>query len=64
MNITDVNDKIYDAARAQGRSSAELAEEMTELYRADTDALGSRSPRPRAAGFRDDRVDHRLHRAL
>jgi cysteinyl-tRNA synthetase len=39
VNITDVNDKIYDAARAQSRPSAELAAEMTELYRADTDAL-------------------------
>ncbi|MGD0453295.1 MAG: cysteine--tRNA ligase [Solirubrobacteraceae bacterium] len=39
INITDVNDKIYDAARPQGRSSAELAAEMTEHYRADTDAL-------------------------
>ncbi len=39
MNITDVNDKIYDAARAQGRPSAELAEEMTARYREDTDAL-------------------------
>jgi cysteinyl-tRNA synthetase len=39
MNITDVNDKIYDAARAQHRPSAELAEEMTSRYREDTDAL-------------------------
>src|SRR6185437_833215 len=39
INVTYVNDKIYDAARAQGRPSAELAEEMTRLYRADTDAL-------------------------
>jgi cysteinyl-tRNA synthetase len=39
VNITDVNDKIYDAARAQQRPSAELAAHMTELYRADTDAL-------------------------
>ncbi len=39
VNITDVNDKIYDAARAQSRPSAELAAEMTELYCADTDAL-------------------------
>jgi cysteinyl-tRNA synthetase len=39
MNITDVNDKIYAAARAQGRPSAELASEMTELYLRDTDAL-------------------------
>src|ERR1700729_2251560 len=40
VNVTDVNDKIYDAARAQGRASAELAAQMTALYRADTDALG------------------------
>jgi cysteinyl-tRNA synthetase len=39
VNVTDVNDKIYDAARAAGRPSAELAAEMTEHYIADTDAL-------------------------
>jgi len=39
INVTDVNDKIYDAARPQGRPSAELAAEMTEHYRADTDGL-------------------------
>jgi cysteinyl-tRNA synthetase len=44
VNVTDVNDKIYDAARAQGRGSAELAAEMTALYRADTDALGLGRP--------------------
>jgi cysteinyl-tRNA synthetase len=44
VNITDVNDKIYDAARAQDRASAELAKEMTELYRLDTDALGLGRP--------------------
>ncbi len=44
INVTDVNDKIYDAARAQGRASAELAAEMTEHYRADTDALGLGRP--------------------
>jgi cysteinyl-tRNA synthetase len=44
VNITDVNDKIYDAARAQGRPSAELAHEMTAHYRADTDALGLGRP--------------------
>ena len=38
-NITDVNDKIYDAARAAGVSSDHLAREMTEAYRADTDRL-------------------------
>jgi cysteinyl-tRNA synthetase len=44
VNITDVNDKIYDAARAQDRASAELAGEMTAHYRADTDALGLGRP--------------------
>jgi cysteinyl-tRNA synthetase len=44
VNITDVNDKIYDAARPQGRPSSELAAEMTALYRADTDALGLGRP--------------------
>jgi cysteinyl-tRNA synthetase len=44
VNITDVNDKIYDAARAQGQPSAELAEKMAALYRADTDALGLGRP--------------------
>jgi cysteinyl-tRNA synthetase len=43
-NVTDVNDKIYDAARARGVSSEELAREMTAHYVADTDALGL--PRP------------------
>jgi cysteinyl-tRNA synthetase len=44
VNVTDVNDKIYDAARPAGRPSAELAAEMTEGYRADTDALGLGRP--------------------
>jgi cysteinyl-tRNA synthetase len=44
VNVTDVNDKIYDAARPQARASAELAAEMTEYYKADTDALGLGRP--------------------
>ena len=43
-NVTDVNDKIYDAARAAGVGSEELAVEMTEHYRADTEALGLGRP--------------------
>jgi cysteinyl-tRNA synthetase len=39
VNVTDVNDKIYDAARAQDRPSEALAKEMTERYFADTEAL-------------------------
>src|SRR5687768_3514176 len=44
VNITDVNDKIYDAARALGRPSAELANEMTARYVDDTDGLGLGRP--------------------
>jgi cysteinyl-tRNA synthetase len=43
-NITDVNDKIYDAARPLGRPSAELAAEMAAAYVADTDAIGLGRP--------------------
>src|SRR5881275_3328355 len=43
-NITDVNDKIYNAAREAGVPSAHLAREMTEHYVADTDALGLGRP--------------------
>jgi cysteinyl-tRNA synthetase len=44
INVTDVNDKIYAAAGTAGRPSAELAQEMTAYYRADTDALGLGRP--------------------
>ena len=43
-NITDVNDKIYDAARRAGVSSEQMAREMTEAYTQDTDALGLGRP--------------------
>ena len=44
INVTDINDKIYDAARAQGVPSAQLAQEMTRAYLADTGALGLGRP--------------------
>jgi cysteinyl-tRNA synthetase len=44
INITDINDKIYDAARAAGRPSEELAAEMIRHYVADTDRLGLGRP--------------------
>ncbi len=44
INVTDVNDKIYAAAREAGVPSAEHAARMVELYRADTDALGIGRP--------------------
>ncbi len=43
-NITDVNDKIYDAARPLGIASVDLAAEMAAHYRADTDLLGLGRP--------------------
>jgi cysteinyl-tRNA synthetase len=43
-NITDINDKIYDAARPAGRRSDDLAAEMTAAYIADTDRLGLGRP--------------------
>jgi cysteinyl-tRNA synthetase len=50
INITDVNDKIYDAARDRGVPSAELAREMTASYVEDTDllALGRPDHEPKA----------------
>jgi len=43
-NVTDVNDKIYDAARAAGVASDQLAHEMTAAYVADTDGLSLGRP--------------------
>jgi cysteinyl-tRNA synthetase len=43
-NVTDINDKIYDAARRAGVPSDELAREMTAHYFADTDRLGLGRP--------------------
>ena len=43
-NVTDINDKIYDAARAAGRPSAELAAEMARAYTEDTDRIGLGRP--------------------
>ncbi|HUA12080.1 MAG TPA: cysteine--tRNA ligase [Solirubrobacteraceae bacterium] len=44
MNVTDVNDKIYAAARERDVKSDALAAEMLARYRADTDALGLGRP--------------------
>jgi cysteinyl-tRNA synthetase len=50
-NVTDVNDKIYDAAREAGVPSEELAARMTAAYLEDTDRLGLGRPdaEPKAA---------------
>jgi cysteinyl-tRNA synthetase len=54
-NVTDVNDKIYDKARAAGVGSEQLAGEMTAHYIRDTDALGLGRPdrEPAATGTID-----------
>jgi cysteinyl-tRNA synthetase len=43
-NITDVNDKIYDAAAREGIPSAELARRTTQWYLEDTEDLGLGRP--------------------
>src|SRR4029079_18507204 len=40
VNVTDINDKIYVAAREAGEGSAKFAAEMTAAYVEDTDRLG------------------------
>jgi cysteinyl-tRNA synthetase len=44
INVTDINDKIYDAAREAGKPSDRFAAEMTAAYREDTDRLGLGRP--------------------
>ncbi|TMK56392.1 MAG: cysteine--tRNA ligase [Actinobacteria bacterium] len=44
VNVTDINDKIYVAAREAGKGSEEFAEEMTAAYIEDTDRLGVGRP--------------------
>jgi len=44
INVTDVNDKIYDAARERGVPSGELARELTASYVEDTAQLGLGRP--------------------
>jgi cysteinyl-tRNA synthetase len=55
VNVTDVNDKIYAAAREAGVGSEQLAGEMTAHYVRDTDALGIGRPdrEPAATGTID-----------
>ena len=44
INVTDINDKIYAAAREAGVPSSEHAAEMTRLYMEDTERLGLGRP--------------------
>jgi cysteinyl-tRNA synthetase len=54
-NVTDVNDKIYDAARPLGVPSADLAREMTAAYVQDTDRL--ELGRPHAEPLASETID-------
>jgi len=58
-NITDVNDKIYDAARDAGVPSEQLAREMGDLYVRHTDALALGRPdhEPKASETVDAIID-------
>src|SRR4029079_9756916 len=44
VNVTDINDKIYVAARQAGNPSAEFAAEMSAAYFEDTGRLGLGRP--------------------
>src|SRR5919106_1324232 len=44
INVTDINDKIYAAAREAGVPAAEYAREMTRLYLEDTERLALGRP--------------------
>ncbi len=44
VNVTDINDKIYVAARQAGEESAAFAERMTRAYFEDTERLGLGRP--------------------
>jgi cysteinyl-tRNA synthetase len=44
VNVTDINDKIYDAAREAGEASAEFAARMARAYFEDTERLGLGRP--------------------
>ncbi|HWO15214.1 MAG TPA: cysteine--tRNA ligase [Solirubrobacterales bacterium] len=44
VNVTDINDKIYDAARGAGEPSGDFAARMTRAYFEDTERLGLGRP--------------------
>jgi cysteinyl-tRNA synthetase len=58
INVTDINDKIYDAAREAETPSPEYADRMTAAYIDDTDALGLGRPdaEPLASGTMEEIV--------
>ena len=61
INVTDINDKIYEAAGAAGVASDALAGEMTGAYRADTARLGL--GRPDAEPLASETIEVRCYEA-
>lgn len=59
QNVTDVDDKIINKAKEEGRSAAQVAQEYTEFFIADMDAAGVRPPtiRPKATEEIDSMID-------
>jgi len=59
VNVTDINDKIYDAAREADQPSADFADAMTRAYFEDTDRLGVGRPdaEPLATGTIEEIVE-------
>jgi cysteinyl-tRNA synthetase len=57
-NVTDVDDKIIDAARAEGVEPAAVTRRFEDFYLADMGALGVRPPdiAPKATGTVDEMV--------
>jgi cysteinyl-tRNA synthetase len=55
VNVTDINDKIYDAARKAEEPSGEFAARMTRAYFEDTDRLGL--GRPDAEPLATEKID-------
>ena len=62
INVTDVNDKIYDAARRAGASERRAGRGDDALLPGRHRRARARAARPRAARVRDDRADRRAHR--
>ena len=60
VNVTDINDKIYDAAGRPESPRPQFAERMTQAYFEDTDRLGLGRPDAEPLGDRDDRADRLL----
>lgn len=57
-NLTDIDDKIIDAAKKEGKSISDITEHYSHIYNADMAALGVRKPsiQPRATDHVDGMI--------